>query len=51
MKSTIRKTCQRCKIEKSLSDYHRNRTKKDGHNGICVACQAIVDKANKDGST
>jgi hypothetical protein len=47
MKSTVRKTCQSCKIEKSLSDFHRNKTKPDGHNGICKICQAEVDKKTK----
>jgi len=47
MKSTVRKTCQKCKVEKSLSDFHRNKTKTDGHNGICKVCQAEFDKENK----
>ena len=47
MKSTVKKTCQACKVEKSLSDFHRNRTKPDGHNGICKAWQAISDKKNR----
>jgi superfamily II helicase len=47
MKSTVIKRCQKCKEEKSLSDFHRNKTKKDGHNGICKACQAVVDKSNQ----
>ena len=46
-KSTILKTCQKCKKEKSLSDYNRNKTKKDGHNGICKDCQNEVNKNNK----
>ncbi|MDU7454277.1 MULTISPECIES: hypothetical protein [Clostridium] len=46
-KSTVTKVCQHCKIEKSLSDFHRNRTKTDGHNGICKVCQAEIDKKNK----
>jgi len=48
MKSTIMKVCQSCKIEKSLSDYHRNKTKPDGHNGICKECQAVSDKKNRE---
>jgi hypothetical protein len=28
----------------SLSDFHRNRTKPDGHNDICKICQ---DKVNR----
>ena len=46
MKSTVIKRCQKCGQEKSLSDYHRNKTKSDGHNGICKECQSIVDKTN-----
>ena len=47
MKSTVKKNCQSCKIEKSLSDFHRNKTKLDGHNGICKTCQSEVDKKKK----
>ena len=46
-KSTKLKTCQKCKKEKSLSDYNRNKTKKDGHNGIYKDCQNEVNKNNK----
>ena len=45
-KSTVKKTCQHCRIEKSLSDFYRNRTKDDGHNGICKVCQAKINKKN-----
>lgn len=44
MKSTVTKRCQSCGFDKSLSDYHRNKTKSDGHNGICKECQAKADK-------
>ena len=47
MKSTVIKLCQSCKVSKSLSDFHRNKTKPDGHNGICKACQAKSDTKNK----
>ena len=43
-KSTVLKICQKCKQEKSLSDYHRNKTKQDGHNGICKECQKEVNQ-------
>lgn len=46
-KSTVIKVCQHCKVSKSLSDFHRNKTKPDGHNGICKECQAKVNKKNK----
>lgn len=42
-KSTVMKKCQDSQCtspDKTLSDFHRNRTKKDGHNGICKECQA-----------
>ena len=42
-KSTVLKRCQMCGQEKSLSDFHRNKTKKDGHNGICIECQKKVN--------
>lgn len=45
-KSTIYKICQKCKKKKSLSDFHRNRTKKDAHNGICKECQKEVNNSN-----
>ncbi len=47
MKSTVIKVCQKCGEEKSLSDFHRNRTKSDGHNGICKGCQKDVDFNNR----
>ena len=48
-KSTIIKRCQHCRKSKSLSDYYRNRTKTDGHNGICKECQLWVN-SKKNGS-
>ena len=46
-KSEVIKQCQMCKQEKSLSDYHRNQTKSDAHNGICKECQKIVNNKEK----
>ena len=46
-KSTVFKACQKCGKEKSLSDYHRNKTKSDGHNGICKDCQKEVNNSNR----
>ena len=42
-KSSVNKKCQMCGQEKSLSDYNRNKTKSDGHNGICKDCQKRVN--------
>ena len=32
------KTCNRCKHEKALSEYHKNKNNKDGLNNRCVSC-------------
>lgn len=45
-KSTVLKECQHCKEVKSLSDFYRNKTKADGHNGICIQCQKLSNKKN-----
>ena len=38
------KTCYNCKEIKSLSDFHRNKTKKDGRTGTCKVCRIIIHK-------
>ena len=45
-KSSVLKKCQMCKAQKSLSDFHRNKEKLDGHNGICKECQKEVNARN-----
>ncbi|WJZ23632.1 hypothetical protein LIS04_204 [Listeria phage LIS04] len=42
----LSRKCQRCKIEKPLSQYYNNRTKPDYRNGICKSCQLAVNKSN-----
>jgi|ERR1700741_5671885 len=32
------KTCTQCQVDKPLSDYHKNKNRKDGHVGICKSC-------------
>ncbi len=34
------KTCSKCKTEKPLVEFTKNKAKKDGHNGYCKKCQA-----------
>lgn len=34
-----KKICSKCKIEKDISDFHRNRRNKDGYEGVCVECK------------
>ena len=33
------KTCYKCKEEKPFSDFHKNRTRKDGYHNQCKACK------------
>ena len=32
------KRCAKCKLEKSLESYNKNKTRKDGHQSICRVC-------------
>ena len=32
------KACFRCSVDKPLSDYHKHRGRKDGHNDVCKTC-------------
>lgn len=36
--SKYRKLCTKCKSFKSLSDYHKNRSRPDGHQEWCKEC-------------
>lgn len=44
------KICTRCGIEKSLSDFHKNKNRKDGHVGICKPCAILLTKNWQDGN-
>lgn len=37
------KICTKCKIEKELTEFHKDKTKKDGHETRCKACKKILD--------
>lgn len=39
------KYCPHCKTLKPLSEYHKNKVSKDGHQPICKKCRAELDKA------
>ena len=39
------KTCNKCKIEKSLTEFHRAKTNKDGLRGDCNSCRNVYLKA------
>lgn len=36
------KKCPRCDKSKSLSEYDKNKTKKDGHQSTCKSCRALI---------
>jgi len=38
------KVCSRCKQEKSLSEFNKNKSKNDGYQYYCKVCQAISTK-------
>ena len=38
------KKCLKCKILKSLTDFHINRRRKDGHHDWCKKCRSYVSK-------
>ncbi len=36
------KTCSHCKAEKPLTEYHKNRSAKDGLQHICISCRRCI---------
>ncbi len=46
------KTCSKCKEEKPFSEFHKNRSKKDGYQDYCKVCRVELAKSyyeeNKD---
>lgn len=44
------KTCPRCKTEKPESEFHKNRTQKDGLQSACIDCMKPVNRAYIDGN-
>lgn len=41
------KMCRKCRVEKSLEDFHRDRKKKDGRNSQCKSCVSEYYPAHK----
>lgn len=50
-KSDHIKKCSKCKVLKSLDQFHRDRTNKDGLQGRCAACTAQMQRTKKWGCT
>lgn len=42
------KVCTECKVEKSLEDFHRNKSKKDGRHHKCKPCSKMYYKKWQD---
>lgn len=38
------KVCPRCKIKKPLSEFHKDKTKKDGYYNICKKCNKPIKR-------
>ena len=41
------KDCSRCKLEKELSEFYKNKAQKDGLENICKVCKKILYDQNK----
>lgn len=39
------KFCNRCKISKEFTEFHKRSSKSSGHRGICIECYRIVTNA------
>ena len=46
--SMLRKFCSRCKKQKLLSAFHKNRTAKDGYQGTCRQCHLDVKAKHRE---
>ena len=42
------KTCTKCKVEKDVVEFHKNKYKKDGLKSECKYCQKEYREANKE---
>ena len=45
MEEKLMKTCTKCKVERSLDEFHKNKISKDGRKSVCKYC---VKKYNKE---
>lgn len=41
------KHCPKCATDKPLSDFYKNKSRKDGHMGYCKECHKLADKSWK----
>ena len=48
MEEVVSKNCRRCGKDKSIYEFHENRTCKDGRLGICRICVKEIQKERRD---
>jgi hypothetical protein len=41
------KTCSKCKLEKTYDGFYKDKTAKDGYNGICKSCRLEMDRERR----
>lgn len=41
------KTCNKCGIEKEMSEYYAHKGMKDGYHNQCKSCSSIINKRNR----
>jgi hypothetical protein len=44
---SIKKSCVRCKEEKEIAEFYKNKNTKDGFQSYCKKCEYIINKENK----
>lgn len=44
----VTKTCRVCKQTKSITEFHKNRTTKDGYQSECIVCRKVPQQTEKD---
>ena len=42
------KVCSKCKVEKELSEFHKQRNSKDGYKSLCKSCVLSKEKERRD---
>lgn len=40
------KTCSKCKQQKNIDEFNKNKSKRDGYSGVCRDCQKLYKQAH-----
>jgi hypothetical protein len=46
MEEVLRKICGRCKIKKDITNFWKNKCKKDGYQNYCISCMKKTTAAD-----